>query len=118
MSGKMKFVANVERRKWDLAEYEQQAQQEKHGHKDKDRDKDRHHKQVVSYAPLKHRDLHIDLESRVGKYTVITNTTPLAQRGGYYCDICECLLKDSISYLDHINGKKRMLSSIQSYIAL
>lgn len=25
---------------------------------------------------------------------------------GYWCEVCQCLQKDSISYLDHINGKK------------
>ena len=25
---------------------------------------------------------------------------------GYWCDVCQCLLKDSMAYLDHINGKK------------
>lgn len=43
----------------------------------------------------------------VGKYTVVTTNSALSQRGGYYCDVCECLLKDSTTYLDHINGKKR-----------
>jgi U4/U6.U5 tri-snRNP component SNU23 len=25
---------------------------------------------------------------------------------GYWCEVCQCLQKDSVSYLDHINGKK------------
>ena len=29
---------------------------------------------------------------------------PLAQQAGYYCNVCDCILKDSKSYLDHING--------------
>lgn len=26
-------------------------------------------------------------------------------QAGYYCSVCECILRDSQSYLDHINGK-------------
>ena len=33
-------------------------------------------------------------------------TMPLAQQAGYYCNVCDCILKDSKSYLDHINGEE------------
>lgn len=26
-------------------------------------------------------------------------------QAGYYCNICDCVLRDSMTYLDHINGK-------------
>jgi U4/U6.U5 tri-snRNP component SNU23 len=29
----------------------------------------------------------------------------LCEQAGYYCSVCDCILRDSHSYLDHINGK-------------
>lgn len=60
-------------------------------------------------AFLKAREVRVDLESKVGKTQVINQSE--LERGagaGYFCETCSCLLKDSISYLDHINGKKHL----------
>jgi U4/U6.U5 tri-snRNP component SNU23 len=57
-------------------------------------------------AFLKHRETDLGLDSKVGKTQVVTSASAPHQQGGYWCDVCECLLKDSMAYLDHINGKK------------
>lgn len=80
-------------------------------------------------SKLAQRNFSLDLTSRLGKTQVVTNQTPLNQQvtvlavwdlnmlvlrvvtglcplqAGYYCSVCDCILRDSQSYLDHINGK-------------
>lgn len=90
------------RRKWDRKEYERKAQD-----RIKSKDDDGKLDDVpISRELLKRRDYKVDLDSKLGKSVVISKTTPSSQSGGYYCNVCDCVVKDSINFLDHINGKK------------
>ncbi|ODM96813.1 Zinc finger matrin-type protein 2 [Orchesella cincta] len=93
------------RRKWDIEEYEKLAARrlaEEEGGVPKDDEEKRGKKREL----LKQRDYKVDLDSRLGKSIVITKNTPASASGGYYCNVCDCVVKDSINFLDHINGKK------------
>lgn len=69
-------------------------------------------------AYLKSREERIDLESKIGQSEIIDpdasvtqvkitdGVTKNASGVGWYCKVCDCTLKDSLSYLDHINGRK------------
>ncbi|BDA50816.1 Zinc finger matrin-type protein 2 [Coccomyxa sp. Obi] len=115
--GKASGVDNTFRRTWDKDEYaekaearEKEEQEEEESALDAKRRKrlerdPLHQGIIVERAKLKQRDFSLDLTSRLGKSQVITNTTPLNQQAGYYCSVCDCILRDSASYLDHINGK-------------
>jgi U4/U6.U5 tri-snRNP component SNU23 len=60
-------------------------------------------------AFLKARETNLSeqLEADVGKTQVVTaQAMELGVGGGFWCETCTCLLKDSLTYLSHINGKK------------
>lgn len=97
-------VDNTFRRKWDRDEYRDRARDREREEEDRYRPKARG--PPVQRKPLKHRDYEVDLTSRLGKTQVVTQVAPLSQQAGYYCSVCECVVKDSANYLDHINGKK------------
>merc|ERR1711904_625798 len=48
----------------------------------------------------------LKLESEIGKMQVVTAHTIKPLQGGYWCSVCECLLKDSSTYLEHVNGRR------------
>lgn len=89
------------RRKWDRKEYERLAQ-ERLLAKTSTATED----EPVSKELLKQREYKVDLDSKLGKSMVINKSTPSSQSGGYYCNVCDCVVKDSVNFLDHINGKK------------
>lgn len=97
-------IDNTFRRKFDREEYLERAR--KREQKEEEKSKSKSKGPPVQRKPLKHRDYEVDLESRLGKTQVVTPIAPLSQQAGYFCSVCECVVKDSANYLDHINGKK------------
>eukprot|EP00877_Chromochloris_zofingiensis_P009514 jgi/Chrzof1/4816/Cz15g00130.t1 len=110
-------VDNTARRTWDKDEFRAKAaEREKKAAEDEESAFDAkkrkrlerdplHQGLIIERSTLKTRDYQIDLASRLGKTQVIGLNTPLNQQAGYYCSVCDCVLRDSQSYLDHINGK-------------
>lgn len=94
------------RRKWDRKEYERMAEERLREEKEDAKAGAADGEGATSRELLKRRDYKVDLDSKLGKSVVISKTTPSSQSGGYYCNVCDCVVKDSINFLDHINGKK------------
>jgi U4/U6.U5 tri-snRNP component SNU23 len=117
--GKAAGVDNTARRVWDKEEFaEKAAKREAEAAAADDEDsalaiKKRkrlerdplHQGLIVARSNLQKRDYAVNLSDRLGKTQVIGLNTPLNQQAGYYCSVCDCVLRDSQSYLDHINGK-------------
>jgi len=71
-------------------------------------------------ALLKARSRKVDIDSRIGSIEMVSSeaiATTSAKTGstkdgvvksgvGWHCSVCDCFLKDSMTYLDHINGRK------------
>lgn len=55
---------------------------------------------------LKQRTQDLELDKNLGKSQVVTQHTIRPMQGGYWCSVCECLIKDSAAWLEHINGRR------------
>ena len=57
---------------------------------------------------MRRRENDLELEKNLGKTMVVQNP---GGRGpgqpGFYCEVCNRTYKDSVGYLDHINGRAR-----------
>merc|ERR1712183_702379 len=55
---------------------------------------------------LQQRKNELNLDKHLGEHRVVPTHTIKPMQGGYWCSVCECLLKDSATYLDHVNGRR------------
>lgn len=57
-------------------------------------------------AALTEREEHYDYQGRVGKVTAVNDKD--RSSGGFYCELCDVLLRDSLSFTSHLNGRKHL----------
>ncbi|KAJ3227905.1 zinc finger, matrin-type 2 [Clydaea vesicula] len=53
---------------------------------------------------LQARTKTLGLDQNVGKAQVVQGS----REAGFYCEDCDVVLKDQVSYLDHINGRQHL----------
>merc|ERR1712131_34665 len=103
------------RRTWDTKAYEQKA---KTGYAGRDGLSSEALNKAVALSDkrnlppgqrdlLRAREYKVDLDSRLNKTSVVT-ANDNRDGAGYYCEVCDCVIKDSMNFLDHINGKKHI----------
>ncbi|KAK4538867.1 hypothetical protein RGQ29_032301 [Quercus rubra] len=85
------------RRTWDVEEYTAKA-------RERDRT-DRERAQENEERIRKARSHPLNLDKDVGKTLMVDNSQDSRRGAGYYCEMCRKTFKDSIGYLDHINGR-------------
>jgi len=109
------------RKKWDKEEFAEKAKKKDQEERErmqeneqrlKDGKKPRKGKREDLPKPtefMKQRDGPLELDKNLGKTIVVQNTSG---RGpgvpGFYCETCNRTYKDSIGYLDHLNGRAHL----------
>ncbi|KAG0302836.1 zinc finger, matrin-type 2 [Dissophora globulifera] len=103
--------------RWDLEEMERRAKERIEREKelreeDEQRALGKSSKKRSKAAPTEEniaaeKSERLVLESAIGK-TQVVQGGPTGRAPGFYCKACDCVLKDSIAYMDHKNGKKHL----------
>ena len=114
MDRKVVGAVNVKRKTWDRDKFEKRAKErldrEAIGGDDEKNSKKRSLLAAAADAPgpenstrafLQQRSSELHLEDKLNKRVMVDSSAP----SGYWCEVCECSLKDSMAYLSHINGK-------------
>lgn len=89
---RQKFAVNVERRQWDLEAFASQAAE-----REQTAEQSNERQSGQTKAPLQARTQSVDASIHIGKVE--------RGEGGFPCALCNCVVKDHRTYLDHINGK-------------
>eukprot|EP00049_Salpingoeca_infusionum_P007683 m.124796 g.124796 ORF g.124796 m.124796 type:complete len:222 (-) comp13785_c0_seq1:1663-2328(-) len=99
------MVDATARRKWDKDEYARRAEERARREEEETeaaRSGIRKPHSTEARPNLQAREKQVDLKGKLGKSRVVESMR--SRDAGYYCEVCDCLLKDSMNYLDHING--------------
>ncbi|CAG8557183.1 10379_t:CDS:2 [Paraglomus occultum] len=105
------------RRTWDRDEYAAKARERARREAQAESDEERKRKGLKPKprAPspdsqpkefLRARSEKVVLDANLNRTQVVQSTSITSRQPGYYCQVCDCVVKDSVNYLDHINGKK------------
>jgi U4/U6.U5 tri-snRNP component SNU23 len=109
------------RRKWDLEEYSEKARERDREEKERAQENEerirkgqkplqRKRRQDDLPKPtetLKARENDLEIEKNQGKTLMVDGAQGGRKGPGFYCEICNRTYKDSIAYLDHVNGRQR-----------
>ncbi|KAG0298268.1 zinc finger, matrin-type 2 [Linnemannia gamsii] len=103
--------------RWDMEEFEKRAKEraardKEMAEEDEARALGKAVKKKAKEAPTEEqikaeKSERLILESAIGKSQVVQGG-PNGRAPGFYCQLCDCVLKDSTAYMDHKNGKKHL----------
>lgn len=105
-------IDNTQRRKWDKEEFAAKAKERERLEDEKEKAKTVRppagaivERKTLSLGSIIQRDYKKELESRVGTKSIVNLDT--GEGLGFMCKETGVVLRDSMAYLDHINGKKQ-----------